>query len=414
MSDTKDYLIGEVKRLHAKAQDILDTAEKAVRDLTEEETAEVKATMARVEEHRVELKRIEDREGLREQLDRLGTVTEIASAEAEVVEAKSPGDAFTRSPDYQAILKEIQSSGMPRFDNLVVEMKAAGDPVLESDGTPGNSTAIAPTWFGLEAPGLYQFEPLVQDVLNIVQLTTGNTANYPTVKTRSIESQAATAEGAAKKGANFEFEFESETLQKWTAFGGASEEMFQDAPTLVNYINTELGRMALQSEEAGIVSTLLTATTQSSSGATISDAPNDFDAIREALAVIRLEGGRPNAILINPLDSAKLDVVRSGAGAAGDGGGMYYSGGPVQAAAQGLWGSIRRVETPALSEGTALVGDFVRGARLFRKGGLRVDSSNSHGSYFRENKVAIRGEVRSVLGVTYPEFFCEIDINSAS
>jgi HK97 family phage major capsid protein len=406
-ADTKEYLAGEIKRRTEAAQKILDDAEREVRDNTEEELAEVKALMGRVEEHKVELKRIEDRDGLRKQLEDLGTVTQIATAEAVQVPAKSVGEALTRSSEYQALIAEAKANGFPKFEMPMIEVKAAGDPVLESGDN--NNDAIAPQWFGLETPDLYQFEPLVQDVLNVVQLGQGNAANYPVVTGRTIESSAATAEGAAKKGANFDFDFVTEVLQKWTAFGGASEEMFQDAPTLVNYINTELGRMALQSEEAGIVAKLLLAVTQTADGTGISAAPNNYDAFREALAVIRLAGGRPNAVLINPMDSAKLDVLRA---VAGDG--AYFGGGPVAGPNPGIWGAVRRVETPAVTEGTAVIGDFVRGCRLFRKGGLRVESSNSHGTYFRENKIAIRGEVRSVLGVTYPEFFAEVTITEAS
>ena len=50
--------------------------------------------------------------------------------------------------------------------------------------------------------------------------------------------------------------------------------------------------------------------------------------------------------------------------------------------------------TPRVPEGTALVGDFNDGATLFRKGGPRLESSNSHDTYFRQNKIAIRAEVR--------------------
>lgn len=410
MSDTKEYLLAEIKRRRLAAEALVDLAETEVRDSTEAELAEIKGLMDRVSEDMVEVKRIEGREDMRAQLERIGALENIAQNDAVEVPAKTVGDAFVKSADYQAIVKAAKVDGFPRFDTPAVEMKAAGDPVLESGGTPGNDTAIAPQWFGLETPGQFQWPSLIQEVMNIVQVA-GGSASYPIVSTRTIESQAATAEGASKKGANFEFEFVNEAFLKWTAFGGASEEMFQDAPTLVNYINTELGRMALQSEEVGIVTALFAAAqaaTNSADGSGLSASPIAYDAVREAMAIIELAGGRANALLVNPMDAAFVDVTRA---VAGDG--DYFSGGPYQAADQGLWGQIRRVSTPAIDVGTALLGDFNRGARLFRKGGLRVDSSNSHANYFRENKIAIRGEVRSVTGVTYPEFFCEVELGTS-
>lgn len=407
MAETKEYLLAEMEKRLARCKEITDTADKAARDLTEDETAELKSQMGRIEEYKIEVKRIEDREVLNAQLESLGTVAHIASAESVEVRAKSIGEAFVQSADYKRLMGLASVNGMPQFDMPAIELKAAGDATLESDST--NADAIAPSWFGLETPGLVQWPTLVQDVMNVVQLTTGNTANYPIAKTRTIESQAATAEGSAKKGATFEFDYETATLLKWTAFGGASEEMFQDAPTLVNYINTELGRMALQSEEAAVVAALYTATTQTADGTELAATPTPYDMVREGMATIELVGGSPNVLLINPMDSAYFDVQRAVAGT-----GDYFSGGPYASAASGLWGQIRQVKTPAIAAGTALLGDFSRGARLFRKGGLRVDSSNSHGTYFEENKIAIRGEIRSITGVTYPEFFCEIVLGTSS
>lgn len=284
-------------------------------------------------------------------------------------------------------------------------MKAPGDPVLE--GTGDNATAIAPTWYGLETPGLIQYPLRLVDVLNVVQITTGNTAHYPVVTTRSITDLTDTAEAENKAGAEFAFDFVDETLKKWTAFGGASEEMFQDAPTLTNYINTELGVMALQKEERYIAQTLYAGSTTAADGSGIGGLAG-YDAVLEAIVMVRVAGGNPNAVLINPMDWGRLAAIRSGA----TNDGIYYSGGPYATPSQGLWGAVREVQTTAVPEGTALVGDFSRGARLFRKGGLRTDSTNSHDDWFRKNLVAIRSEIRSVLGVTYPEFFVEVEIGS--
>lgn len=404
MAETKDYLLGKIKQAVEACKALEAEAEKQDRDMTDDELAEFKANVAKIEDWQVEVKRIEDREEMRKQLDALGSVAHVATAEAEQVPAKSIGEAFVQSSEYKAILDETVRTGMPRFETGPIEMKAAGDPVLESDGT--NADAIAPTWFGLETPGLVQWRSLIQSVLNTVQIGTGNTANYPVVTTRTLAAGNPTAEGATKVGASFAFNYESETLVKHTAFGGASEEMFQDAPTLVNYINTELGFMALQAEEATVLQTLWTAVTQSSDGSSVQATPTLYDAVREGIATIAINGGVANALLINPMDAAVLDTTQaSGVG--------YFSGGPYQAAATGLWGQIRRIETPALAAGTAILGDFNRGARLFRKGGLRVDSSNSHDTYFAENKIAIRAEIRSVLGVTYPEFFTEVVLGTS-
>ena len=52
-----------------------------------------------------------------------------------------------------------------------------------------------------------------------------------------------------------------------------------------------------------------------------------------------------------------------------------------------------------MAAGTALVGAFKTAAQLFRKGGLRVEASNSHSDFFTKNLVAIRAEERLALAV---------------
>jgi HK97 family phage major capsid protein len=399
----RDYLLKKIKGYVEQAEAIIAKAEAENREMTEDESAEVRSIMGRVEEHKVEVKKMEDREALRSQLEALGSVSTIAAQETVEVKARTPGEAFVTSPEYKAIVAQAASGGFPKFEMAPIELKAPGDAVLESGGT--NDDAIAPTWYGLETPGLVQYPLRVQSVMNIVALTTGNTAYWPVVTTRTVES-GATTEGAAKAGAEFGFDVDSATVSKWTAFGGASEEMFQDAPTLTNYINTEIGVMALQKEEAAIITALYAAATDNVDGSGIGGSIG-YDAVLEAITSIRIAGGTPNVILLHPNDWARLAATRA---VAGDG--DYFSGGPYATPSETLWGSLRQVQTPNVPEGTGLVGDFGRGARLFRKGGLRVDSSNSHSDYFEKNLIAIRGEIRSVTGVSYPEFFVEVFLGS--
>jgi HK97 family phage major capsid protein len=405
MADTKEYLLAEIKKRLDRARELTDTADKAVRDLTEEETTEIKSLMTRVEEHKIEVKRIEDREALNDQLDSLGMVAQVATQETVEVPAKTIGEALTKSKDYQAIVAEAARSGMPQFSLPTIELKAAGDPVLESTGD--NATAIAPTWDpNLYTPGLIQFPVRITQVLNTVQIANGNSVNYPKVTTRTA-SDAITVESQLKPGAEFAFDFVTVTLLKHAQFSAASEEMFQDAPVIASYINTQLGLMVQQAEEAYIADTLYTASTTAADGSGINASPLGYDAVLEAMTLIRVAGGNPNAVLINPNDWARLASTRA---VAGDG--SYFSGGPYAAPAQSLWGGLTEVQTPAVPEGTALVGDFARGATLYRKGGLRVDTSNSHDNYFRRNLIALRAEIRSVLGAHYPEFFVEVEIGS--
>lgn len=409
--DTKDYLLGEIKKLHDRAQGIVDTAEKAVRDNTEEEMEEIKSIMTKVEEKKLEVARIERHEATKAQLAALGSVTEVVSQEPVKVQAKTAGEALTRSAEYQAVLKQANAEGFPKFTLPTIEMKAVAGAVLESDGT--NNDAIAPTWDpNLYAPGFSQFPLRVADLLTVSQVSRGNAVNYPVVTARTAPTGNPTDEGEDKALAGFGFDFVIATLVKNTAFTGVSEEMFQDADVLTSYINSQLGLMVLQEEELQITTALYDAAEGTGGGGAVDGTEiggdNGFDAIRAAINFVQVNGAEPDGILIHPNDAAFLDVQRA---VAGDGG--YFSGGPFGAPRTSVWGGLRYVITPKATEGTAIVGAFRVGATLYRKGGLRVDTSNSHDDWFRKNLIAIRAEIRSITGVHNPELFVEAVLSSS-
>ena len=95
---------------------------------------------------------------------------------------------------------------------------------------------------------------------------------------------------------------------------------------------------------------------------------------------------------MNPSNWQKILLMK-------DSNGQYYGAGPFAGPQRPtLWG-VRVALTSAITANTALVGCFQTAAQIFRKGGLRVEASNSHASFFVENKIAIRAEERLALAV---------------
>jgi hypothetical protein len=334
-------------------------------------------------------------------LAQLGIPSEVAGTSRPT----SLGGALVASSEYQQAAAAFANGDRYKFDTSI-ELKAAGDPVLESGGN--NADAIAPTWLPqVYAPGLVAFPTRVQAVLRTQQIPSGGVVHWATATERSISTTAPTAEGTTKAGASFAFDEETADAQKFTALSGVSEELFQDAPALVTYINDQLLALALESEEVAIIAALYLAATGNVTGSGVSASPLGFDAVLEAMTQIRVAGGNPTAILINPNDWARMSATRA---VAGDG--DYFGGGPYQLNNRQLWGGLVEVQTPRVPEFTGLVGDFGSGATLFRKGGPRIDTSNSHDTYFAENKIAIRAEVRSVVGIHQPDWFVEVFLGS--
>jgi HK97 family phage major capsid protein len=127
------------------------------------------------------------------------------------------------------------------------------------------------------------------------------------------------------------------------------------------------------------------------------------------MAAIEIAGGTPDAILAHPNDAAGLDVLKA---ASGDE--QYYGGAPYLAPRTDVWGGLRVVKSTEVPTGSPIVGAFRAGASLYRKGGVRVESSNSHDDYFQKDLVALRAYLRSVAAVHYPEWFVTAETGLSS
>jgi HK97 family phage major capsid protein len=125
--------------------------------------------------------------------------------------------------------------------------------------------------------------------------------------------------------------------------------------------------------------------------------------LRKAKTKVRLVGrSTPNGYVINPADLEAVDLLT-------DNENRYYFGGPASAGnAPTLWG-LPIVESEAVPAGTAYVGDFTK-AVLWDREQSTITTTDSHGDFFVRNLVAILAEMRAAFGVLQPTAFVEIDL----
>ena len=129
-----------------------------------------------------------------------------------------------------------------------------------------------------------------------------------------------------------------------------------------------------------------------------------FDAILKAATLVEVTGdATPDAIILHPTDFQNLLLTRTTDG-------LYILGNPGNSPANpSLWGlPIRVSSTVAAAAGTAIVGAFKTMAQIFNNGGVTVEASTEHSTYFTERKVAL-ALVRRLTVVHYrPSAFCKI------
>jgi HK97 family phage major capsid protein len=136
---------------------------------------------------------------------------------------------------------------------------------------------------------------------------------------------------------------------------------------------------------------------------TVGSAGTDIDAVVDAIRTIRADRRKPTALVVHPNDWYSTGFLL-----AKDNDGRYLLGDPRASVEQlnTLWG-LRVVVTEAMTENSALVGDFRQAVYADRQqAALYVP--DSHKDWFGRNLLAVLAEERGALGVLDPDAFCTI------
>jgi HK97 family phage major capsid protein len=146
-----------------------------------------------------------------------------------------------------------------------------------------------------------------------------------------------------------------------------------------------------------------------SSPETVGSSGTDIDAIVDAIRKVRVTGRRrPTAVVMHPNDWFSTSFLLAKSGDGTNSAANYLLGDPRASVDQlnQIWG-LRVVITEAMTENTALVGDF-RQAVLWRREGVTLTVSDSHSDFFIRNLLAILAEMRAAFGVLDPQAFCTV------
>lgn len=208
------------------------------------------------------------------------------------------------------------------------------------------------------------------------------------------------AEGATKPESTLIFDAASDPVRKIAHWLPVTEEMLEDVPALRSYLDARLRHgveLTLDDQLLNGSTTppdivgILARTGLAASIARTTEVNADT-ILSQIMAIWIATNLQPDGIVMNPANWKSILLTK-------DTTGQYYGGGPFASPHMPtLWG-LPVALTSAITANTALVGAFKTAAQLFRKGGLRVEASNSHASYSIENKVAIRAEMRASLAV---------------
>lgn len=326
--------------------------------------------------------------------------------DGDAVGAKSLGEHFVKSvkADDLSRLKSVSGHTL-----AIKEWQPNAKAATDTNVTP---SSLAPWGTLYDNTVVRPFRrPVISDVLGEGTIGSSNAVTY--LVEGAVEGAFSTvAEGGAKPQLHMaDPTTRTDALKKIAGFMKFTDEMVEDFPFWQSEINQRgLYLLALAEENqllngAGTGSTVQGLLNRSGIQTETQAASDDSaqDAIFRAITKVQTGSGlAADAIIINPADYQALRLAKDANNQYYGGGffsGEYGNGGIV--AQPPLWG-LPTVVTAAVPAKTVVVGALKASTTVYRKGGVRVESTNSHVDDFTNNLITTRIEERVALAVRIP------------
>jgi len=356
-----------------------------------------------------------------------------AAAESEVKhltsrEIKSIGEMFLESPEFKSLANGRNGANMVSPWQAGVSLTGLSVKDVYSalpSGTPG-------------AFGTIQRDPIVVPPMRTkrvrdlfpVRTTTAAVIEYfrqlgfTTVSGGGTNNAAAVAERSGsvfgvKPQSSFQFVGEQAPVRTLAHWEAAHRNVLADEPQLRSIIDNELmyGLRLLEDSQIlngdgtgeNLLGVLQTPGIQSyawSDGAVTPVPDTKADAIRRAATLAFLAYYEPTGVVLHPNDWEDIELTK-------DTQGQYLVAVSVAMGGEPRVWRMPVVDTPAMPEGTALVGAFGTGAQLYDREQASIRISEQHSDFFVRNAIVVLAEQRLALAVKRPEAFVSIDFDGA-
>ena len=398
----------DIKNQLEEARRIAEVAAAEGRALNDDEQARIDGAMGAVKSHNTS-------RDLAKAVDAIAEEVGVPATAKKADSYRSLGEKFVNDPALKNWLGSVAHNGLPDAKSILHSPAVSVAPSIKALITGESDTSAG-------ALLMSDYRGLVDQVygreLSIAQLITTGTTNSDAVEYARISSvvnaAVPTIEATAVSGSSG-YSAES-TLAMERAVAAVRElkhwlpvtsRAMADAPELASLTDAFLRYGIAEELEDQVISGDGTGENMEGILSVSGTLSQGFDtdivtSLRKALTNVRVNGrARPSAILMNPADNEKLDLLT--AGSAG-----FVFGGPVGPATQTFFG-IPRVESVAVPEGTAIVADF-REAVLLSRSAVTVQMSNQHSDFFLRGLVAVLATARAAFFVRRPSAFCIADI----
>lgn len=130
------------------------------------------------------------------------------------------------------------------------------------------------------------------------------------------------------------------------------------------------------------------------------------DAIRRACTLAFLAYYEPSGVVMHPNDWEDIELTKNEQG-------TYLMAVSIQQGAEARIWRLPIIETPAIDEGTALVGAFGTGAQIYDRESASIRIAEQHADFFIRNAIVILAEERLAMAIKRPESFVAVTFDTA-
>jgi hypothetical protein len=386
----------------------------------------IKGNNAEVKAMRDLLAELEGHSGHKEWADApAGSPTAFAAAIGnemqKQLDGKSLGTAFLDSEEFQSFRKSGGYTMSVPWEIKGADIASLWLPASEAkdvytdlpSGTPGRfgrvqrDPLVARLHRTVRVRDLFPVQSTDAGVIEFFRVTGFTNAASP------VPERASGAFGS-KPHSTLAFEGQQTTTKTVAHWEVAHRNVIADEPQLRGIIDNEL-LYGLQLEEdyqilkgtgtsEDLLGILETPGILSYSQATVATDMKE-DAIRRAATLSFLANYEPTGVVLHPSDWEKMELRK-------DANGNYVIAIAVAVGGEKRLWRMPIVDTPAIDEGTALVGAFGLGAQLYDREQANIRIAEQHEDFFVRNAVVVLAEERLALAVKRPESFVKVTLTA--
>jgi len=339
-----------------------------------------------------------------------------AGVEREVARHRSVGDAFLNSEEFKSL------QGGKAGVNMTSPFMAKS--LSQKDLYSGLPTGTPDAFGAVERDGIV---PIAQRRSRVRDLFPARTTNSAVIEyfrqtgftnNASVVPEYSSGNFGAKPQSTMTFVGEQAPVRTIAHWEAAHRNVLADEPQLRSIIDNELLYGLRLTEDAqilsgagtgedllGILNTSDIQTYAWSDGETSPVADTKADALRRAATLAYLAYYEPTGIIVHPSDWEDIELTKNSQG-------TYLLAMSVAGGAEARVWRIPVIDTPAIAEGTALVGAFGTGAQLYDREAASIRISEQHSDFFVRNAIVVLAEERLALAVKRPEAFVKVTFDN--